>query len=78
MKMKKLANRTIDFFGENPKYVSMVDIILTEEKEKTIVYKRIHEMSLKEIGLELNLTSERVRQIEKQALEKIKIFITNL
>jgi RNA polymerase primary sigma factor len=50
-----------------------------DERESTILRLRYgldgHEpMTLKEIGVKVNLTRERVRQIEAEALRKIKQF----
>lgn len=43
------------------------------EREKNIVYKRLKGITYIEIGSEINLTRERVRQIFKTALKKITI-----
>lgn len=40
-------------------------------KEKDILSKRLHHKNLFLIGKKLKITGERVRQIEKKALEKL-------
>lgn len=53
------------------------------EKERNIIVKRFglygnDEMTLEELGLQLGLTRERVRQIEKRALERLKNHLDNI
>ena len=47
-------------------------------KEKEILVKRLGEQKLKRIGIKYNLTAERIRQIEKEALLKFGKKITQL
>lgn len=42
------------------------------ERDRKVIIMRYHGYTLKEIGKQLNLTRERVRQLEKRAIEKIK------
>ena len=58
-------------------YKSLATIDTLSEKERDIITLRFGlndtaPMSLKEIGEMYNLTKERIRQIEKRALERLK------
>ena len=63
--------------GESLKSEVRALLLTLNDKERTILNMRYgldgnKPMSLKEIGLKFGLTKERIRQIEKRALEKLK------
>lgn len=62
------ANQTIRFFASQ-----IVSLPLLSEKEKDILTKRLDEFTLKKIGKGYKVTGERIRQIEKRAITKVKI-----
>jgi len=41
------------------------------KKEKDILVRRLHKITLKKIGKRYKVTDERIRQIEKEALRKL-------
>lgn len=51
--------------------------ILNDREYKIFVKRNIDEISLEEVGKQFKISRERVRQIEKKALEKIKLAIKN-
>jgi RNA polymerase primary sigma factor len=56
---------------------NVVDTLSKKEKEVIKMYFGLdgyHEMSLKEIGVELDLTNERVRQIKEFGLKKLRTY----
>ncbi len=68
--------------GEKEELASIVKKALSclNEREKDIIIKRkLNEKtkSLEELANEYNISSERIRQIEKKALLKLKIYIEN-
>jgi RNA polymerase sigma factor (sigma-70 family) len=49
--------------------------IITDSKEREVIRKRMQYYTLQEIGTTMNLTRERVRQLEKNAMERVKNFV---
>jgi len=61
------ANRTLSFFLTHIKKLPQLSF-----KEKEVLLKRLKRVTLEKIGLKYKVTEGRIRQIEKQALQKIK------
>lgn len=61
------GNRTVRYFSYFLKTVPQLT-----QKEKTILINRLKEKTLREIGINYNVTEGRIRQIEKGAIQKIK------
>ncbi len=52
-----------------------------EERERFIIENRIlrdNPLTLEELGTKLNISRERVRQIENEALKKMKTILKNM
>lgn len=77
MKKNLGNNRTKEFFAKHPKYVSIIEVALTG-RELEIIKGRLYDINLQDIGLEMELSSERVRQLEQIGLKKIKEFISKI
>ncbi len=60
-----------EYFGYDDMNVKMI-LEYVGEKEKYILLKRAENYTLEEIGLELEISRERVRQIEKEALGRLQ------
>lgn len=53
------------------KYPTLSEFLLTlPDREQLVLRNRVHGQTLAEVGIELDITRERVRQLEKKALEK--------
>ena len=61
------SNRTLYYFG---KFIRQLPHLSIREKE--VIICRLRNTTLEKIGQKLGLTEGRIRQIEKQALLKVK------
>lgn len=61
------ANRTIRYFAAHIKKLPQLT-----SKEKEVLIHRLKMITLEKTGLNYNLTEGRIRQIEKNALAKIR------
>jgi len=67
------SNQTLKYFAYFVKHIPQL-----KEKEKKILFGRLKETTLSKIGESFNLTEGRIRQIEKEAIAKIKSKIYQL
>ncbi len=68
-----MASKSFDHFIEFINHLKELDI-----KEKDILTRRLKKQTLNQIGKKYGLTGERIRQIENQALKKLKTTICQL
>lgn len=61
------ANQTLRYFAAR-----ITELPHLTLREKEILFKRLDSKTLEEIGKKHGLTAERIRQIEQEALEKVK------
>lgn len=61
------ANQTLRYYSARVTGSSQLT-----SREKDILLKRMESMTLEQIGDKYELSAERIRQIEMQALEKVK------
>ena len=61
------ANKTLRYFSARVKELPQLT-----SREKDILLSRLEDLTLKVIGKKHGLTAERIRQIELNAIEKIK------
>lgn len=62
-----MANQTLSYFVN-----FIINSRKLDPKEEDILVKRLRKKNLREIGKKYKLTYERIRQIESQALKKLK------
>lgn len=67
------SNQTQKYFAYFIKHIPQL-----KEKEKKVLFGRLKETTLSKIGESFNLTEGRIRQIEKEAIAKIKCKIYQL
>ncbi|MFH1863574.1 MAG: sigma factor-like helix-turn-helix DNA-binding protein [bacterium] len=67
------SNQTLKYLAYFIKHIPQL-----KEKEKKILFERLKETTLSKIGESFNLTEGRIRQIEKEAIAKIKSKIQQL
>ena len=61
------GNRTLHYFTAHIKKLPFLTF-----REKYVLRKRSRGITLEKIGLKFNVTEARIRQIEKEAIKKIK------
>ena len=67
------SNQTLKYFFYFVEHISQLT-----GKEKKVLFGRLKETTLSKIGESFNLTEGRIRQIEKEAIAKIKSKIHQL
>jgi len=68
-----MTSQSLGYFIEFIDHLKELD-----KKEKDILIRRLKKQTLNQIGKKYRLTGERVRQIENQALKKLKTTICQL
>lgn len=78
-KIKNFTNKTRRYFSQFPEHVELIPLALMSRPQwMAIVRGRLHGESFEDIAQDYNLSRERIKQIEEEAMVIITYFISLL